>query len=298
VSSVPSEPDRLAWPRGSHERGVESFYQHGVERFADYHGGMLNFGLWRDGAADYAAASRQLVAHVAGSIGLAPESRLLDVACGMGAQDVFLAEETGCRSITGLDVTWKHVLVARDRARRAKLEDRLDFRHGTAVALPFAEAAFTHVTCIEGGPHFDTREKFLREAFRVLVPGGRLGISDYALTRRPASAFERALVAIARRLWHVPAANAATSGELRAILETIGFAGVRIEEAGRDVIPGYYEESRKPENLRRMYAIRGFWLTRASLWVDAAMYRIFTRGLLEYVFVFAEKPGAAPRVIR
>ena len=88
-----STPGRRHWPRASQERAVERFYQPGVERYADYHGGMLNFGLWTDGVRDYRTASRKLIRRAATSIGLKAESRLLDVACGMGAQDVYLAQE-------------------------------------------------------------------------------------------------------------------------------------------------------------------------------------------------------------
>jgi cyclopropane fatty-acyl-phospholipid synthase-like methyltransferase len=292
-TTAPSDhAGRLSWPRGSQERSVESFYQHGIEEFGDYHGGMLNFGLWKDGAADYLTASRNLVRHIARSIGLGPDSRLLDVACGMGAQDVVLSQETECRSITGLDVTWKHVTVARERARRANLGDRLEFQHGTAVALPFPDASFTHIICIEGGEHFDTREKFLREAFRVLQPGGRIGLADYTAKRIPRRIPEVALAGLVRWMWRVPKENVCTSSRLQETLERAGFRAVRIEEAGEDTIPGYFHEGRKPANVRRMRAIRGFWVTQASLWIDYFTYRLFRRGLLEYVFVFAEKPVA------
>jgi ubiquinone/menaquinone biosynthesis C-methylase UbiE len=292
TTGASTQAGRFFWTRGSQEQRVESFYQHGVERYADYHGGMLNFGLWKDGAGDYLTASRNLIRHMALAIGLGPESRLLDVACGMGAQDVVLSEETGCRSITGLDVTWKHVVVARERARQANLEGTVGFQHGTAIALPFPEASFTHVMCIEGGEHFDTREKFLCEAFRVLQPGGRIGLADYTAKRLPRGGLERALAELVRRMWHVPAANVCTSSELAETLERVGFREVRVEGAGEDVIPGYFEEGRKPLNVKRMRAIRGFWVTQASLWIDYFTYRLFRRGLLEYVFAFAEKPAA------
>lgn len=283
--------DRRLWPRGSQERAVERFYQHGVERYQDYHGGMLNFGLWAEGASTYAQASEGLVEHVARGVGLGAESRLLDVACGMGAQDVFLARRTGCRSIDGLDVTWKHVVAARRRAAASNLQDVVRFHHGSAVALPFEDASFTQVTCIEGGEHFDTREKFLHEAFRVLVPGGQIGMTDYSMKRAPRTLLERSLAELVRRLWHVPRPNVDTAEDFRRKLERAGFAGVRIEEAGARVIPGYTLEGRKPANVAAMKKIRGFWVTHASLWIDTLTHALYTRGMLEYVFVFAEKPN-------
>jgi len=239
IRSIEAAGRRL-WPRNSQERAVERFYEPGVERYANYHGGMLNFGLWTGDVRDYPTASRNLVRRVARSIDLAPESRLLDVGCGMGAQDVLLARELGCNSIDGVDVTWKHVVTARKRAQEARLESRLRFHHGTAVDLSFADGSFTHIICIEGAEHFDTRRRFLAEAFRVLAPGGRIALTDFSMKRVPVTAFERLLAELGRRGWHVPRENVDTADGFRASIEHAGFRNVRIEEAGSDVIPGYY----------------------------------------------------------
>jgi microcystin synthetase protein McyJ len=286
-----SKEARSIWPRGSQEHSVERFYQHGAERYGDHHGGMLNFGLWTNGASSYHAASRNLVEHVARSIGIGPQSRLLDVACGMGGQDIFMAEAFRPVSIVGLDVTWKHVVAARERAEREGLADRIDFRHGTAIELPFGDRSFTHVMCIEGGEHFDTRERFLREALRVLEPGGQIGLTDYTARRLPKTVGEQALTALVRRLWHVPSANVTTTDGLGETLRRVGFESVRVEAAGSSVVPGYYGEGRKPENVREMDRIRGLLVSRVSLWIDHFTYRLYARGLLDYVFVFAARPA-------
>ncbi|MGH9762138.1 MAG: class I SAM-dependent methyltransferase, partial [Blastocatellia bacterium] len=177
--------DRKNWFKTSHERKVEKFYGHGAENYTDFHDSYLNFGLWDEGIADYIAAAENLVRQLGAFCGLNAQTRLLDVACGFGTQDIFLTRTFSPASIDGVDVTWPHVVQARTRAREAGFEDRVRFHHGTATKLEFPEDSFSHVLSIEGPVHFDTREKFMREAQRVLKPGGVIAMADYTLKRPP-----------------------------------------------------------------------------------------------------------------
>src|SRR5262245_64774159 len=109
--------DRKAWSIDSHERAVENFYSAGAENFGDFHGGYLNFGLWEDGNEDYVTAAENLVMRIGALLGLDSNSHLLDVAPGMGSQDVLLYRKFGSPRIDALDATWKHVEHGRRRAR-------------------------------------------------------------------------------------------------------------------------------------------------------------------------------------
>ena len=56
-----SKTERKLWGASAHERKVENLYSGGVENFADWHNGYLNFGLWENGIADYIKAAENLV---------------------------------------------------------------------------------------------------------------------------------------------------------------------------------------------------------------------------------------------
>ena len=280
-----SETERKHWGAKAHERKVENLYAGGVENYADWHNGYLNFGLWESGITDYVKAAENLVRRMGTILGLNESSKLLDVAPGMGTQDIYLLKNFSPQSIDGLDVTWKHIEHGRRRAREANAEDRVRFHHGTAVQLPFPDGNFTHVLSIEGPEHFDTREKFLHEARRVLQPGGVIAMADFIVKNPPRNPVEKLVAEAARKLWQVPRANVYSSEVYRQKMEQAGFAEVEIQEIGAAVIPGYYREQMRAETIRAISRIRGFASARLGLLLDVAVYRGFTMGLLEYVLV-------------
>lgn len=280
-----SEANRKTWGASAHERKVENLYSGGVENFADWHNGYLNFGLWENGNTDYIKAAENLVHRMGTILGLNETSKLLDVAPGMGTQDIYLLQNFAPLSIDGLDVTWKHIEHGRRRAAEAGAEDRVRFHHGTAIELPFPDESFTQVLSIEGPEHFDTREKFLHEAKRVLQPGGVIAMADFIVKKPPRGPLERIVAEAARKLWQVPRANVYDADVYRQKMVAAGFENIEIDEIGASVIPGYYFEQMKPETIRAISKIRGFALARLGLLLDVAVYRGFTMGLLEYVLV-------------
>ncbi len=109
-----------------------------------------------------------------GQLGLSPEKKLLDVACGAGGPALRIAAKTGC-SLVGVDIHEQAILAAQSLAVKQGLGERAQFRVvDAAERLPFPEAEFDAVTCIDAINHLPDRPRVISEWKRVLKPGGRL----------------------------------------------------------------------------------------------------------------------------
>src|SRR5262245_54135002 len=120
-------------------------------------------------------ATKDLAAMLAPSAG----AHVLDIGSGLGGPARYLAKVCGCR-VTGIDLTAEFVAAAADLTRRTGLTDRVDFRQGSALNLPFQDASFDLAWSQNVAMNIDDRPRYLAEMRRVLKPGGRLAIQDVA----------------------------------------------------------------------------------------------------------------------
>ena len=111
-------------------------------------------------------------------LGLNPSTNVLDVASGSGGPALFMARTTGCQ-VTGLELHQAAVDEANASAERASLVERVRFVQGDArERLPFDDATFEAVTCIDSMNHLYDRQQVLDEWHRVVRPGGRILFTD------------------------------------------------------------------------------------------------------------------------
>jgi demethylmenaquinone methyltransferase / 2-methoxy-6-polyprenyl-1,4-benzoquinol methylase len=112
-------------------------------------------------------------------ISMRADAVVLDLCCGTGDLAFALGRNTKARIIGG---DFSHTMLVRARAKAASLngEARFAFLETDALRVPFGDASFDLITTAFGFRNLANYEEGLREMFRLLKPGGRLGILEFA----------------------------------------------------------------------------------------------------------------------
>jgi SAM-dependent methyltransferase len=202
-------------------------------------------------------------------IELKPGETVLDLGSGGGIDVLLSAKRVGpAGKAYGLDMTDDMLVLARENQRQAGVEN-VEFLKGEIENIPLPDEAVDVVisNCVINLSA--DKDRVLREAFRVLKPGGRFAVSDVVARGEVPEQVRKSML-----LWVGCIAGALEEREYVGKLELAGFAGISVE----------------PTRVYDIEDARQF-LEDAGVDVDAIASQ--AEGKLMSAFVRATKPGKA-----
>jgi cyclopropane fatty-acyl-phospholipid synthase-like methyltransferase len=260
--------NRMAQLNENINHAYRRMYHPLVQEF--YHGSdFYNFGYWFSNTQSLRKACENLMEELLAFI---PEKKgtILDVACGKGATTRYLTRYYDETNVVGINISEEQLKTCHENAPGCH------FFKMDAVNLTFEDESFDAVISVEAAFHFNTRERFFREAHRVLVSGGYLVLSDILLTEwvewsNPVFVSEN----------HVK-----TLSDYRALLRRVGFRETVVRDVTGHTLGGciQYIQSTLLQKLRR---------GQIDLFTfNLAMSRLYKRKILPvngYILVGARK---------
>ncbi len=156
------------------EYGFDAMYS----RFSEDVQAQVRRETFGEDLGQYSWTTREELEAIVKGLGLRPGGQLLDVACGAGGPARFVARRSGCR-VVGVDSSEGAVATASRLAREAGLDERTSFQIADGgQRLPFADASFDALLCVDAIVLLPDRPAVLRDWARLLRPGARLAFTD------------------------------------------------------------------------------------------------------------------------
>jgi cyclopropane fatty-acyl-phospholipid synthase-like methyltransferase len=279
--------------RKSHEQHVERFYSHGSDTRGLQDGGYLSFGYWPEPDMDYSEAVDALIKHVLDEERSEHVGVVLNVACGYGSETMKLFEVLQPERVVAIDVTDSHIRFAKHHVRNLRLADRISFEKKDACTIDYPRASFDYVIGIEGPAHFNTRETFLRKAYRALKPNGVLLLTDIIVDNSVIQKgwFNHMVGALCAKYWYMPKANWMSIAELRHLLTDIGFEVRKAESLGDLVYPGFARFNLRWKSIKNAIRTRGLRIGILLTFISWLLGFVHRRRIIDYTFIRAIKPG-------
>jgi len=201
-------------------------------------------------------------------IDLKPGETVLDLGSGGGIDVLLSAKRVGpTGKAYGLDMTDDMLALARENQRQAGVEN-VEFLKGEIEHIPLADASVDVVisNCVI---NLSTdKDRVLREAFRVLRPGGRFAVSDVVARGEVPAEVRQSM-----ELWAGCIAGALEETEYVAKLGKAGFTGISVEPT-------------------RVYSIEDARIFLQDAGVDVDAVAAQAAGSLMSAFIRGTKPAA------
>lgn len=161
-------------------------------------------------------------------------SKLLDAGCGVGGNAIELVKQYNCQ-VTAININKEHLYKTAVNAKKAGIGDQIKVVEADFCDTKLPESSFDVVFSLESSCHAFDKNLFIKEAFRLLKPGGRLVIGDGFLFKSPQSQEDKNLMKTWLNGWMVP--NLAIVEEFTRDMKNFNFFEIEFQDITSHILP-------------------------------------------------------------
>lgn len=189
----------------------------------------VHHGYWITGKESAAQAAANLTRLVAERAAIRAGSRVCDLGCGYGATALALNRDYGA-AVTGLTISTKQYQYALAAAGNSS---QVNFFLADALQSKLPAELFDAVIAVESTEHIAVKPRLIREAYRILRPGGRCVVTAWLASDRPANWQRRHLLEPICVEGRLP--GLASAREYAEMLDKAAFCEIRFTDLTQNV---------------------------------------------------------------
>lgn len=171
---------------------------------------------------------------LANKAGIKANDKVLDAGCGVGGSCLWLARKRHAK-MTGINITRKQLERARKLADNQGLSDMIEYKEASFLDTGFDDNTFDVVWGMEAVCYAEDKKEFLKEAYRVLKPGGKIAVADGFLNDIDPDPKHKQMLNDWLDGWAVP--NLWGKNRFEQDLKDVGFKNIDFTDGSKNVVP-------------------------------------------------------------
>ncbi|OTG84469.1 SAM-dependent methyltransferase [Acinetobacter sp. ANC 5054] len=243
-----------------------------------------NLGYWEDATSSYPQACQNLAFHLAQSIHLTSQDRLLDIGCGQGASLIFWLENFQIQNLSAVELQQNCV-----EKIQKNLNSNLKIHQDSFLNLKniYPQNSMDAVLCVDAAYHSDLNSLIL-SVFDILNSKGRFAFHYLMLSEDflNLNSIQQLKYQSLLKAADVNVKHLNSKSDLQTQIENTGFDVLSIEDLSEAVFHGFarYVQQQKTR-------ATGLTLDHLKIQMTAKLCeKLYTDGLIRYVQISVSKP--------